>query len=84
MDSGSVWIPRIIAGGELFFIIAAFYAAYFPIIVVKKHGENITLFNSAAPEITLDYLGWSLIAGSIIIFPILFYLMKIFKFRVKV
>ena len=83
VESGSVWIPRIIAGSELFFIIGAFYAAYFPEIVVMKHGENLTLFNSAAPEITLKYLGWALLIGSLIIFPILIYLIKIFKFRVK-
>jgi cytochrome d ubiquinol oxidase subunit II len=83
LESGSVWIPRIIAGAELFFIIGAFYAAYFPVIVVVKYGENITLLNSAAPKITLNYLGWSLLIGSLIIFPILFYLIKIFKFEVK-
>lgn len=83
MESGSVWIPRIIAGSELFFIIGAFYAAYFPEIVVMKQGENLTFINSAAPEITLNYLRWALLIGSLIIFPILIYLMKIFKFRVK-
>ena len=81
LESGSVWIPRIIGGAELFFIISAFFAAYYPIIVVIKYGENITLLNAAAPEITLDYLGWSLLIGSVIIFPILFYLIKIFKFK---
>jgi cytochrome d ubiquinol oxidase subunit II len=83
LKSGSIWRPRVIAGGELFCIIGAFYAAYFPVIVVVKHGENITLLNSAAPEITLNYLGWSLLAGSLIIFPILFYLIKIFKFETE-
>jgi len=83
LELGSVWVARIIAGAELFFILAAFYAAYFPVIVVIKNGSNITLFNSAAPEITLNYLGWSLLSGSLIIFPILFYLIKIFKFEIK-
>ena len=83
LESGSVWVARILAGAELFFILGAFYAAYFTIIVVEKYGRNITLLNSAAPKITLNYLGWSLLIGSAIIFPILFYLIKIFKFEVK-
>jgi cytochrome bd ubiquinol oxidase subunit II len=83
LELGSVWMARIIAGAELFFILGAFYAAYFPVIVVIKQGRNITLFNSAAPEITLNYLGWSLVIGSLIIFPILYYLIKIFKFEKK-
>jgi len=37
------------------------------------------LLNSHAPEITLSYLGWALILGSLIIFPSLYYLLKVFK-----
>jgi cytochrome d ubiquinol oxidase subunit II len=83
IETGSVWRLRIVAGAQLFFITGAFYAAYFPVIVVMKNSENLTLINSTAPEITLDYLGWSLIAGSFIIFPILFCLLKIFKFEAE-
>jgi cytochrome bd-type quinol oxidase subunit 2 len=39
----------------------------------------MSLLNTAAPEITHVYLGWALIIGSLLIFPSLFYLYKVFK-----
>jgi cytochrome bd ubiquinol oxidase subunit II len=81
LGKGLIWQSRIIAGAQLLFILGGFYAIYFPTIVIIKDGPNLTLFNSAAPDITLNYLGWALIIGSLIIFPSLFYLLKIFKFK---
>ncbi len=81
LGKGLIWFSRIIAGAQLLFILGGFYVIYFPTIVKIKDGNNLTLFNSAAPEVTLNYLGWALIIGSFIIFPSLFYLIKIFKFK---
>jgi cytochrome bd ubiquinol oxidase subunit II len=74
-----VWPSRILAGAQLLFIIGAFYAVYYPTVVVISDAEDLTLLNSAAPDITLAYLGWALLIGSVIIFPALFYLIKVFK-----
>jgi cytochrome bd ubiquinol oxidase subunit II len=79
LNKKAVWRSRITAGALLFFILTAFYAVYFPTIVIFRDAENLTLFNAAAPEITLAYLGWALLIGSVIIFPALFYLLKVFK-----
>jgi cytochrome d ubiquinol oxidase subunit II len=73
------WISRILAGTQLLFILLAFYAVYYPVVVLIRDGEDLTLLNSAAPDITLAYLGWALITGSLLIFPALFYLYRIFK-----
>ena len=81
LGKGFIWFSRVIAGAQLLFILGGFYAIYFPTIVKIKDGANLTLFNSAAPEVTLNYLGWALIIGSFIIFPSLFYLLDIFKFK---
>ena len=81
LGKGLIWFSRIIAGAQLLFILGGFYAIYFPTIVKIKNGESLTLFNSAAPDITLNYLGWALIIGSFIIFPSLFYLLDIFKIK---
>ena len=81
LGEGLIWFSRVIAGAQLLFILGGFYAIYFPTIVKIKDGTNLTLFNSAAPEVTLIYLGWALIIGSFIIFPSLYYLLDIFKFR---
>ncbi|MFZ0452480.1 MAG: cytochrome d ubiquinol oxidase subunit II [Ignavibacteriaceae bacterium] len=81
LGKGQIWFSRVIAGAQLLFILGGFYAIYFPTIVKIKDGTNLTLFNSAAPEVTLVYLSWALIIGSFIIFPSLFYLLNIFKFK---
>ena len=81
LSKGLIWFSRMIAGAQLLFILGGFYSIYFPTIVRLKNGTDITLLNSAAPEVTLNYLGWALIIGSFIIFPSLFYLMKIFKLK---
>ncbi len=79
LNKGLIWTSRIIAGIQLFFILAAFYSIYFPEVVLMKDGSNINLYNAAAPDATLTQLGWALIVGSLIIFPTLFYLFKVFK-----
>ncbi len=79
IDKKRKWISRISAGLQLVFIIGAFYKVYFPVVVVIGDGDDLSLFSSAAPEITLKYLGWALIAGSFLIFPALFFLYRVFK-----
>lgn len=79
LDKGLIWSSRILAGAQLFFILAAFYLIYFPEVILLKNGNSITLFNAASPDATLNQLGWALIVGSFIIFPTLFYLFKVFK-----
>ena len=79
IEKRKIWYARIIAGAQLLFIISAFYSVYFPKIVVFKDAESLTLFNSAAPDATINLLAWSLLFGSLLIFPALFYLLRIFK-----
>ncbi len=79
LGKGLKWPSRILVGSQLLFILSAFYAVYFPTLVQLKNGSKLTFYNSAAPQITLDYLGWALLIGSIIIFPSLFYLFNVFK-----
>jgi cytochrome d ubiquinol oxidase subunit II len=79
IGKGSVWPSRVLAGAQLFFILAAFYSIYFPEVIILKTGDNITLYSAAAPTATLTQLGWALIIGSCLIFPTLFYLYKVFK-----
>ena len=79
LEKGFTWRSRILAGAELLLILSAFYAVYFPTIVIINDADNLTLLNSAATGLTLTYLGWALILGSLFIFPALFYLIKVFK-----
>jgi len=79
LEKGLKWLSRFLVGAQLLFILGAFYLVYFPVLVKLQGGNYLTFYNSAAPEITLNYLGWALIVGSLIIFPALFYLLKVFK-----
>jgi cytochrome bd ubiquinol oxidase subunit II len=79
LSKGLKWASRFIAGAQLLFILGAFYAVYFPTIVRIKDGTDLTLYNSAAGDVTLFYLGLALLLGSLIIFPLLFLLFNVFK-----
>jgi cytochrome bd ubiquinol oxidase subunit II len=79
INKKKTWLARIATGAQLLFILGAFYAVYYPVIIVFGDAEDMSLLNTAAPEITHVYLGWALIIGSLLIFPSLFYLYKVFK-----
>ncbi len=83
LERGSKWLSRVLVGAQLLFILGAFYIVYFPTLVKLENGNSLTFYNSAAPETTLNYLGWALLVGSLIIFPALFYLLKVFKTEKK-
>ncbi|RPI66274.1 MAG: cytochrome d ubiquinol oxidase subunit II, partial [Ignavibacteriales bacterium] len=79
LDRKWTWMSRFAAGAQLLFILGAFYKVYYPVIVVIGDGEDLNLLNTAAPHTTLLYLGWALIIGSLLIFPALFFLYRVFK-----
>ncbi len=74
---------RIIAGVQTACIIAGWYAIQFPVMIYMSGGEDLTIYNSQAPESTMTMLFWALIIGILIIFPSIAYLMKVFKFNDK-
>jgi cytochrome bd ubiquinol oxidase subunit II len=81
IEKGLVWPSRMLVAAQLLFIIGAFYSVYFPVVIRFNDGNEATLLNSAAPEVTLQVLGWALVIGSFFIFPALFYLFKVFKLQ---
>jgi cytochrome bd-type quinol oxidase subunit 2 len=48
-------------------------------VMINSQIQPLTIYNTAASESTLRYLLYALVAGSVIIFPALIYLLKIFK-----
>lgn len=74
-----VWIPRIAAGAIITMVFGAFFAACFPNAIYLADAEHLTFFNSAAPDATLFYLGVALLGGSMLIFPALWALFRVFK-----
>lgn len=74
---------RILAGIQTACILIGWYAIQFPVMVYLSASEDLTIYNSRAPESTMVMLFWALIVGIVIIFPSIAYLMKVFKFNDK-
>ncbi len=72
-------LPRLAAGFQVCMILVAWMGIQYPIVVKLQNAEDLTFFNANAPDITLFYLGWALLIGSVFILPFLAYLMKAFK-----
>jgi cytochrome d ubiquinol oxidase subunit II len=60
---------------EVTLILGGWSLAQYPNLVTP----DITIFDSAAPEITLRLLTYELAAGAVVLFPSLFFLFRIFK-----
>ena len=71
---------RILVAGQVGLVLIGWYRLQYPIII-NSSTTPLTIYTAAAPEPTLRYLLYALVAGSVIIFPALFYLLKIFKLR---
>lgn len=66
---------RAFAAGQVVFIIWGWAVSQFPFIVEP----NITIQSAAAPPATLYLLAIAVIVGSVFLFPIIYYLFRIFK-----
>ena len=76
----SLWLrrfalARIAAIAEVTLILGGWSVAQYPNLITP----GITIFNAAAPEITLRLLTYALAAGAIVLFPSLFFLFRVFK-----
>lgn len=69
------YAARIFAAGQAVFIIWGWAVSQFPYIVEP----NITIQSAAAPKITLQLLSGALLIGSVFLFPVIYYLFRIFK-----
>ncbi|WP_413586717.1 cytochrome d ubiquinol oxidase subunit II [Bdellovibrio sp. HCB274] len=77
----SLWI-RLAAAAQAALILFGWYFAIAPAAVLTPQGA-ISFVAAAAPEPTLRQLSYALGVGSLLIFPSLFYLLKVFKLSGK-
>jgi cytochrome bd ubiquinol oxidase subunit II len=68
-------LARYCAATQVSLILWGWGAAQFPYLVAP----DLTLYNAAAPQITLRLLWWALIAGALLLFPSFYYLFRVFK-----
>lgn len=78
-----ILLPRLLAGFQVCMILFAWFWMQYPAVINVASGIDLTLFNTRAPEATLQVLGWALLVGSMLILPSLFYLLKAFKWSTE-
>jgi cytochrome d ubiquinol oxidase subunit II len=76
----SLWLrrfalARIAAIAAVILVLGGWSLSQYPKLITP----DITIFNAAAPAITLRLLTYALVVGAIILFPSLFFLFRIFK-----
>ena len=74
----AVHIARILVAAQVGLVLIGWFRLQYPVIINSKN-DPLTIYSAAAPEPTLRYLLYALVAGVVIIFPAFFYLLKIFK-----
>ena len=73
-----VHAARLLVAAQVGLVLIGWFRLQYPIIV-NSRSNPLTIYTAAAPEPTLRYLLYALIVGAVLIFPALFYLLKIFK-----
>jgi len=73
------WTIRLIAGSQICFVLLAWAAVIFPNVLFYNDGTQLSLLDAAAPAATMNVLGLSLLLGSLLFLPILYYLIRVFK-----
>jgi cytochrome d ubiquinol oxidase subunit II len=72
---GRVRTARAAAAGQVTLIVLGWGASQYPFIVVP----DLTLAGASAPRVTQVALLWALAAGSVVLFPALYALFRVFK-----
>lgn len=73
-----VQIARLLVAAQVGLVLIGWFRLQYPVIV-NSRTNPLTLYAAAGPDSTLRYMLYALVVGCLMIFPALFYLMKIFK-----
>ncbi|MBA7528472.1 hypothetical protein ES705_20658 [subsurface metagenome] len=76
-------LARIIAGAQTGAIIIGWFGIQFPVMVQLKNSPPLTVYNTVAPDKTLQMMILALTVGLALVIPLLVYLFKVFKFSNK-
>jgi len=73
-----IWSMRMAAGTQVLCILSGWFATQYPVFMKYSDGTEVTVFNSAAPPVTLLWLNIGLVAVLSMVLPLLVYLYHIF------
>jgi cytochrome d ubiquinol oxidase subunit II len=71
-------LSRILAGLQTFFIVIGWFAVQYPVLI-RTTGEDLSVYNTAAPDAVMVQLLIALVVGIMLILPAFFYLFRVFK-----
>jgi cytochrome bd ubiquinol oxidase subunit II len=74
------WQSRLLGGIIVTLVMFGWFSVQYP-VAIRFSGKELTFIEAAAPEATLRSLLIALIVGSLLIFPALAYLFKVFKWE---
>jgi cytochrome d ubiquinol oxidase subunit II len=74
----AVHSARILVAAQVGLVLIGWFRLQYPAFINSRI-DPLTIYSAAAPEPALRYLLYALMAGSMIIFPALIYLLVIFK-----
>jgi cytochrome bd ubiquinol oxidase subunit II len=72
---------RIGIGIQVTLILIGWFCIQFPVLIEMKNGEQLTFFNTRAPDATLQQLLIALLVGLVLVIPGFVYLFKVFKIK---
>lgn len=81
LSDSNKWRLRIAAGAVITFMLGTAAFVIHPEIMTFSDKEALSFYNSAAPDLTIKYLGWALLIGSIFIIPGIVHLIVSFQVR---
>jgi cytochrome d ubiquinol oxidase subunit II len=83
ISNKKILFTRISAGAITTLILVGWFSVQFPVMIYRRGGDHLTIWNSQAPRVTMYLLMVALIVGVFIILPAFAYLFRIFKFGKK-
>ncbi|HUR11368.1 MAG TPA: cytochrome d ubiquinol oxidase subunit II [Flavitalea sp.] len=72
---------RIAIGMQVTAVLAGWFTIQFPVLIHVQNGVHLTLYNTRAPDKTLEQLLIALLVGLVLIVPAFAYLFRVFKIR---
>lgn len=72
---------RLGVGAQATFILVAWMAMQYPVLLRLESGAMLDIQTAKAPDATISILAWALMIGSALILPALFYLLRSFKWK---
>jgi len=79
LSKGRTSTARVLAASQVALVLGGWFALQYPVLIAAT--EPITLASAAAPDAVLRPLLYALIAGTVLVLPVLVFLLRVFKMR---